>query len=185
MTPGELKKILGAHKTEVLVVLDGLDEHNGEVPVLNQLLDPSAKEKRPWHSGCGLLVTTRPAAAAIKRARKQPTCNYELVGFAPDEMEQFIGRCIAFNTAKSDFDAVRRASSCWQNDAPDAATAAATARLITATTDDADLAAALAGAIEGSTALQEIYLCVNKICDAGVAALNAAGAAKPDVTIKK
>ena len=130
MTPDELQEILGADTTKVLVVLDGLDEYvGGKLPVLDQLLDPSSDEEVPWHTGCGLLVTSRPAAKAIARARERSDSNYELVGFAPEDMEEFIRKCIALNTAKSGADAIRRVGSSWQDDKPDADTAGKAKRL--------------------------------------------------------
>jgi hypothetical protein len=106
VTPDELKALLSKDTFKMLIMVDGLDEYIGigTLPVLDQLLASSTRENPPWHSGCGVLVTSRPTAALIDKVRQKSDRNYELIGFAPAQMREFVTKCLALNRHDGDGD---------------------------------------------------------------------------------
>ena len=97
--PEQLRSVLEENKSEMLIMIDGLDEYNGNVPVLGQLFLENDEDS--WYSGCGLLVTSRPTAGSIDTAWAKSQRNYELVGFAPAQMRDFVTKCLAMNRNNS------------------------------------------------------------------------------------
>jgi hypothetical protein len=98
-TAEELQDVLSDNTSEMLIMVDGLDEYmgTGKLKVLDQLLVPRSDQAEPWYRGCGLLVASRSIAAMIVEVRRESQRNYELLGFAPKQMREFVTKCLALN----------------------------------------------------------------------------------------
>ena len=83
---------------KVLIILDGLDEYQETISIVNRLLGiDDGEPSDDWYTGCKILVTSRPTATRINDVRRWSHANYELMGFDSARMKSFVARALAAN----------------------------------------------------------------------------------------